>query len=109
MNEGLTNKDLQQMLDLADTPDQFDFLDYFKNLTGTPVNTHMDCLHTLLKKSLIRSKNPRSERDSMKCVDENLPFTLDTRLIKGESVLDTAFFTRWLVANTHDKDVFSSG
>jgi hypothetical protein len=109
MNASMTNKDLQQVLDLADTHDQFDFLDYFKNLLGTPVSNHKDCLDTLLKKSLIHSNGPESRRDSLKCLDENLPFTLDTRLINGESVLDTAFFTRWLVASTHDKDLFVRG
>jgi hypothetical protein len=109
MNEGLLNRDLEQVLDLAEEPGNFDFLDYFNNLIGTPVNNHRDCLYTLLKKSLIKAENPLSKRDSMKCIDENLPFSLDTRLILGESVLDTAFFSRWLVANTHDKDVFTTG
>lgn len=106
MNEGLTNRDLQQVLDLSDVPDQFDFLDYFNNLLGTPVNNHRDCLQTLLKKS---ANNPLGARESVKCLDEFLPFSLDTRLINGESVLDTAFFCRWLVSNVSDKDVFASG
>ena len=109
MNDGLTNRDLQQILDLADTPNQFDFLDYYKNLFGTPVNNHRDCLNTLLQKSIIHSSKPDGAQESLEYIDENLPFSLDTRLINGESVLDTAFFTRWLVSNVHDKDLFPSG
>ena len=107
MNEGLTNKDLQQVLELADNSDQFDFYDYFKNLHGTPVSNHRDCLDTLMKKA--SEKADTNFQQTLKCIDENIPFTLDTRLINGESVLDTAFFVRWLVSITHDRDLFVSG
>mmetsp|Transcript_1686 Transcript_1686/g.3145 ORF Transcript_1686/g.3145 Transcript_1686/m.3145 type:complete len:1001 (-) Transcript_1686:1399-4401(-) len=109
MNSGLTNRDLQQILDMSDVPDQFDFFDYFKNLLGTPVSNHRDCLHTLLKKSLAKIHPSLAYGDNAQCLDEYEPFTLDTKLIDGESVVDTAFFCRWLVSNCADRDIFSPG